>query len=347
MRIVAFDIAKAIGIILMVIGHTECPNWLHSLIYSFHMPLFFFVSGACMQLKDRNSTQLRHYVSQKFKKLYCPFVGYGLFFMLVSVLFEYFNKGMWNTQNLIYDASLIFAMIHTPELVAGYWFIAQLLIVSVMSYSILNLLGKVEKDTVAYIFTLLLFVITVFYIFDLHISTLLSYKTFIYMAIYLTGYYAKGKIQKLKQMKTIMFPVAIILFAVSYYLYEIVGTRITLTNWYGCLLYYLMAMSGINATLIVCFVIEQFFPSFCCALTMVGLNTLEILTWHFSMFKIVTIALIFCLGLSYDRLSEFPTMSLGSGYWLLYAIFAIPMSILMGRLITFVRSKNPLTLYKA
>ena len=47
-----FDILKGIGILLVIIGHVcnhlmiggGAANW-HNIIYSFHMPLFFFVSG--------------------------------------------------------------------------------------------------------------------------------------------------------------------------------------------------------------------------------------------------------------------------------------------------------------
>ena len=45
------DIAKTIGIILVVIGHynpADAPEWYHlanRFIYAFHMPLFMFASG--------------------------------------------------------------------------------------------------------------------------------------------------------------------------------------------------------------------------------------------------------------------------------------------------------------
>lgn len=50
-RIVFLDIAKAICIILVVVGHympDNSPMWyvmLNKVIYTFHMPLFMFVSG--------------------------------------------------------------------------------------------------------------------------------------------------------------------------------------------------------------------------------------------------------------------------------------------------------------
>ncbi len=45
-RLDFIDIAKGIGIILVVTGHLlPVAAGLHVLIYSFHMPLFFFLSG--------------------------------------------------------------------------------------------------------------------------------------------------------------------------------------------------------------------------------------------------------------------------------------------------------------
>ncbi|HKI80870.1 MAG TPA: acyltransferase family protein [Pseudodesulfovibrio sp.] len=44
-RDLSIDIAKAFGITLVVIGHSYSPFPLEKIIYSFHMPLFFIVSG--------------------------------------------------------------------------------------------------------------------------------------------------------------------------------------------------------------------------------------------------------------------------------------------------------------
>ena len=47
-RIEYIDIARGIGILLVVMGHNDfslISPFLFKLIYSFHMPLFFFMSG--------------------------------------------------------------------------------------------------------------------------------------------------------------------------------------------------------------------------------------------------------------------------------------------------------------
>lgn len=42
-RIVSFDILKGGGILLVILGHIQIPYMLKTVIYSFHMPLFFCV----------------------------------------------------------------------------------------------------------------------------------------------------------------------------------------------------------------------------------------------------------------------------------------------------------------
>ena len=44
-RDIAFDMMKGIGILLVIIGHVAHGYGLYPIIYVFHMPLFFIVSG--------------------------------------------------------------------------------------------------------------------------------------------------------------------------------------------------------------------------------------------------------------------------------------------------------------
>lgn len=46
-RIKDIDIAKGIGILLVIIGHSFPESYIQRLCYCFHMPLFFFISGLC------------------------------------------------------------------------------------------------------------------------------------------------------------------------------------------------------------------------------------------------------------------------------------------------------------
>lgn len=42
---------KATGIILMVLAHCSHFSLLYQIVYSFHMPLFFIMSGYCFKTK--------------------------------------------------------------------------------------------------------------------------------------------------------------------------------------------------------------------------------------------------------------------------------------------------------
>lgn len=78
-------IAKAIGIILMVIGHAGCPNYVEHFIYMFHMPLFFFLAGYCF--KEKHLQNSKDFIIRRFKGLWVPFVSISLVFLFLHNLF--------------------------------------------------------------------------------------------------------------------------------------------------------------------------------------------------------------------------------------------------------------------
>jgi fucose 4-O-acetylase-like acetyltransferase len=79
MRITWVDNLKALGIFLVVFGHI-LPN---QYISSFHIPLFFFISG---YLFDRDKYDFPQFFRKKFFTLIIPY----LFFAVASFLFWYF-----------------------------------------------------------------------------------------------------------------------------------------------------------------------------------------------------------------------------------------------------------------
>ena len=59
-RISAYDIAKGIGVILVVFGHMNTyPTILQKIIYSFHMPLFFLLAGLVFSYKPGGGIPIR------------------------------------------------------------------------------------------------------------------------------------------------------------------------------------------------------------------------------------------------------------------------------------------------
>lgn len=78
----AVDIAKAIGILLMILGHCQGIPWLlRNFIFSFHMPLFFIFSGYFFK-KPENMKEM---VNKNVRHLVLPY----LFTSLVLILYYF------------------------------------------------------------------------------------------------------------------------------------------------------------------------------------------------------------------------------------------------------------------
>ena len=70
------DIAKGIAILCVIIGHTwknayPADKRLMVFIYSFHMPLFFILSGWCLKSTD---VKISSVIVKKIKQLVVPYV---------------------------------------------------------------------------------------------------------------------------------------------------------------------------------------------------------------------------------------------------------------------------------
>jgi len=81
------DIAKGYGIILVIFAHLK--NWsFNNYIYSFHLPLFFFLSGYVFKA---NNTFLDS-ILKKIKGLIIPYFMLGIPMVIFTVLYN--SKGI-------------------------------------------------------------------------------------------------------------------------------------------------------------------------------------------------------------------------------------------------------------
>lgn len=80
---------KAIGILLMVLGHAIANvagcQFLYDCIYLFHMPLFFFCSGYFF--KEAYIERPHEFVKKKIKGLWLPYVINGVCFLLYCMTY--------------------------------------------------------------------------------------------------------------------------------------------------------------------------------------------------------------------------------------------------------------------
>ncbi len=82
------SICKAFAIILMVIGHADCPGGLQAFLYEFHMPIFFITAGYFFSLKYLNDEST--FIKKRIRGLYFPFVKWSVFFLIIhNLMFKF------------------------------------------------------------------------------------------------------------------------------------------------------------------------------------------------------------------------------------------------------------------
>lgn len=92
MRNYHIDVAKGIGIILVIAGHLfTYKSVISMMIFSFHMPVFFFLSG---MLYRKNEYSVFLFLKEKFKKLWYPFFLVMLLGFLISLLLPSWRESL-------------------------------------------------------------------------------------------------------------------------------------------------------------------------------------------------------------------------------------------------------------
>lgn len=149
------DIVKGIGIVLVVLGHTS--NILHNWIYSFHMPLFFMLSG----MFHKNEKNYKEFLDKKIKSLLVPYFTFGI----VLLLFWFFI-GRFFGESAIRKTPLINCLvgllysneiegISSMEFAPYIWFLTCLFVIENIFY----FLVKIIKKKKYFIFVGIIFVI--------------------------------------------------------------------------------------------------------------------------------------------------------------------------------------------
>lgn len=70
-----FDIMKGVAILCVMMGHTYwIPEWGHTFIHSFHMPLFFLISGYFAKTYADFNGDIKSFLRKNAKQLLIPYV---------------------------------------------------------------------------------------------------------------------------------------------------------------------------------------------------------------------------------------------------------------------------------
>ena len=181
------SIAKALGIVLMVMGHAGCPEYLHDFIYLFHMPLFFFLSAYFFRdVKVVDSAG--QYVLRKFKNLYWPYIKWSIIFLLLHNLFFqigfYDNSLSW--QELFVNVKCsVRGMWQGERMLGAYWFLISLFWESLLFGLIIWIKHKTKSRYFDLIAVVLLFLVGYYAPIDLLVN-----REMVILPIFYLGYWA-------------------------------------------------------------------------------------------------------------------------------------------------------------
>lgn len=140
LRINWLDTARGIAIILVIIGHANFPEELRTIVYAFHMPLFFFLNGFLLLKKEEN---FKVFFIKRTKSLVIPYVFYNV----VLIIFYWLLWTISRNENLYQD--ILSKVIAIPVAIriddifdSRLWFLPCLFISNILIYFSFKIFNK-------------------------------------------------------------------------------------------------------------------------------------------------------------------------------------------------------------
>ena len=330
------SIARGICIILMVVGHSGCPELLRKFIFLFHVPFFFFASGyfCCPEKTLRpsdGSLGLYGRVLRRFKRLYLPFILYGLVFLLLHDVF--LRIGIYNPENdgAAYDmntflgvALKMFLKMDLPShLLGAMWFLRSLLIAAVSIDVALYLLRN-KPEAQIYLAPLAALAVLLLRLAPDGTPVIRQLIPAAMGAFFfLLGMNYKKVEDKFKPGLLIQVLLLALLLVCAVFKPLSMDTPGVLDS----ALYMLIAPAGILLVMKFSEYLDK--TPVNNALGYIGDNSLPVLALHFLCFKPVSLMAVKTLGLPFQALSSFPVIpDLGGGWWVLYSLSGLLIPLL-------------------
>jgi fucose 4-O-acetylase-like acetyltransferase len=329
-RINYMDIIKALAIIVVVIGHSGSPHPIYNIIYLYHMPLFFFISGYFY--KNEYSNNISLLIKKRIKSLYIPFLAYEVLFLWLHNTFFKLNiyndvvgfknsvEHLYSLQDMIDAFRSILLFQGTETLLGAFWFIPTLFAVNILFGIISKVVKNNEHKRMSIIF--IMFIIgNLISVDKIQVGELTNHYfgiALVALTIFYCGYLFKNYEGKISYNVNFLFVAISFLILSSLY-----GTlEISSQNYVNPSFIILCSLTGIYLNI---FVAKKIMESNIKinVLKFIGANSLTIMALHFLCFKLVSIMQIEVYHLPLYMLGKFPVIDGSNGWWILYTIFGV------------------------
>ena len=191
-RIGYIDTLRGLAMILVLVGHNDTS--LTKYIYSFHMPLFFFISG--LVYKNDNS-DFKEFVKKRFKGLMIPYFSLALLLYFLWMPLMHTQEIVLYRENMIRNFIGIFYSQGSVNMAWGLqlWFLPCLFVTSIIFYFI----SKIKKKFFMIISIILVSSIGFFINSTLRVDLLWSFDiALVGVLFYGSGFLLKDKLGNYK-----------------------------------------------------------------------------------------------------------------------------------------------------
>lgn len=207
-RLSYLDMAKGIAIICVILGHIMTTNVLKTWICSFHVVLFFVISGCLLNYTNSLDKDIKVFIKNRIRTIILPY----FIFSIIYIILNYIILG-FNIESLKWNVIYTLIMYGCGAL----WFLPALFIAEIC----LLLIYKSLKNKTSIIFLVVLLVAISFGItlFKYNIMMLIVIRGIIALGFLTVGYYSFNYIKELNINNLIL----IVLLGISFILSQMNG----------------------------------------------------------------------------------------------------------------------------
>lgn len=325
----SFSIAKGLGIILMVIGHSGAPSALVNCIYTFHMPLFFIISGYFFK-EITTLQELIKFSTRRLNSLWKPFFFYNIAFLLLYHWVTQFGyrEDLNNTFDYLTRVGRLIIFFGEFKAFPAFWFL-RILFVSSILLATISYIANQFKKTNFYIYVFVgLVATTILFTHYLHNSLLIK-ETLMASIFLLIGVAHRRLLENILPYNLLSFILCFLTcFVCSYIVGHIEIFEVTET-YLG--MYILIAYIGSIGILSIAYLLDQHcITPMKDTLVYIGNHTMVILALHGVAFKIMNNILVPLLDLPNEcKFNLHISQHITPFGWILYTFVGVAIPIML------------------
>ncbi len=321
---IRMSIVKALGIIFSVAGHAAIYTSLCRFLYLFHVTIFFFVAGYFFQ--DNYIKSPLKFISSKLKRLYIPWLIYGIIFVLLHNFFLKHNIILYNfnshkyfepyTLEKVVDKILnVLTFFRWKEpLLMPLWFLFGLFSGLMFFYMVTFAIKKFNLKRSEFFRTIFIVILSALGFLG---ATIHPRFGIFYRAFVIAGIIYLGKLYQIYESKIKIVPLGgvlslIILIVATILKYDVNVGGLKFGN---PLFFLIVSCTGFYFTLSLADLITHKTNLISLTLNIIGKNTLTIMALHYLAFKLVNLLQIAIYNYPDKYLAYYPVIPIKTEYW--------------------------------